>query len=355
MTYLPDLRDSLVKAAQRQQESAIQPSRRARRRVSFGGVATFLAAVAGVAVAVLALTIVRHGHSSDTRPSSQATPAQKHSAARAAAVDTLGLLVLPPGAVRSGLVRGTPAELWSPSDKLGTAHRIDVYRVWRVPGSPQQVVNFIQSHPPAGSEQGAASESGSSSSKGGHEVVDAAAVTFGFRVKPGSTIVRELAVQAVRLPGGGSAVRADGEAGWIAPRAATERIPVGTDRVLIVTGTSAGGQRRHGSGGGRGVKPRPEQITSPTRINALVKLLNQLPLAQPGVYRCLNGSGPLIRFAFYAGTGSVADAAVLPSCDRIRLTIGGRAQPDLAIGVPAGNLPQDASQLKALLSFTAGH
>lgn len=84
-------------------------------------------------------------------------------------------------------------------------------------------------------------------------------------------------------------------------------------------------------------------------------MLNELPLAQPGVYRCLNGSGPLIRFAFYAGATSVADAVYLPSCDRIRLTIGGRAQPDLAIGASAGSLPREASQVKALLSFTAGH
>lgn len=355
MTYLPDLRDSLVEAARRQQASAGRPSTRARRRLSFGGVATFLAAAAGVAVAVLALTVLGHGHSSTTGPTSQPTPAQKQAAARAAAVHTLGLLALPPGAVKSGLDRGAPIELRSPSDKLSTPHRIDVYRVWRVPANPQQVMNFLESHPPAGSEQGGAGESGSSSPRDGHDVVDTATVTFGFRVKPESTIVRELAVQAVRLPGGGSAVRADGEAGWITPRSVSERIPGGADRVRVVTGTSAAGQRTRGSGGGRGLKPSTVQVTAPARINALVNLLNELPLAQPGVYRCLNGSGPLIRFAFYAGATSVADAVYLPSCDRIRLTIGGRAQPDLAIGAPAGSLPQEASQVKALLSFTAGH
>ncbi len=154
MTYLPGLRDSLVKAAKLQQESTVLPSAPAPRRVSLGAVATGLAAIVGVAVAVLALTALKHGHPSATRPSSQLSPAQKQRAERAAAVHTLGLLVLPPGAAKSGLVRGTPVELWSPSDKLSTSNRVDVYRVWRVPGNPQQVLSFLQSHPPAGSELG---------------------------------------------------------------------------------------------------------------------------------------------------------------------------------------------------------
>jgi hypothetical protein len=137
-------------------------------------------------------------------------------AARAAAARSLSQLVLPPGAVASGLVPGTPAELWSPTNRLATRHRFNVHRIWRLPGPPDAAINFIESHRPAGSQAEGSSETGSGRS-GGAIAVHMATVLFSFPAGPGAIISRQLAVEAVALPGGGTALRADGEAGW-APR-----------------------------------------------------------------------------------------------------------------------------------------
>jgi hypothetical protein len=354
MSYLPDLRASLVKAAHRQQTAAREGRTRSR-RFSAGGVATLLAAAVGIAVAVLALTVIGHGNqksqtaggTTGTAPSAAA----KQAAARAAAVRTLNQLVLPPGAVKSGLVPGTPASLWSPADKLSTLHRVDVHRVWRVPGNPQQVINFIEQHRPAGSQQGAGSESGFSRSKRGPAVVDSATIVFGFPSSPGATIVRELAVEAFRIRGGGSALRADGEAGWIVPRSAAERIPAGTERVVARTVKPPTARTGQPNAGHR-VQLRTIVVTSPARIKGLVATINSLPLAQPGVFRCLNGPGYRLRFTFYSASAATpaADAVFNPVCGRIRLTIGGRTQPDLTLVTPNG-LVQEGPQLKELSSF----
>src|SRR5581483_11909380 len=76
MSYLPELRESLVAAAERQAAgSAAEPaSRRVRRRGArpFGAFALMFASVVAIAVAGIALVLVRHPGSQTAEPSSAA-------------------------------------------------------------------------------------------------------------------------------------------------------------------------------------------------------------------------------------------------------------------------------------------
>jgi hypothetical protein len=76
MSYLPELRGSLVRAADRQRATA---PRRRRWPVTVGGVGTLIAAAVAIGVVVLAIVLVRHGstggHSvSAAHPAAQAPP-----------------------------------------------------------------------------------------------------------------------------------------------------------------------------------------------------------------------------------------------------------------------------------------
>ncbi len=172
MSYLPELRASLVKAAHRQrtmaamsQQHRARPGGRWRSARSWlsssvGGVSLLFATASTVAVVVVALTTIGHRHPTPAPVTGSSTEAFQ-TAARAAAVRSLDQLALPLGAVQSGLPAGIPTELRAPASQLSTRHRVDVHRVWRLPGNPQSVISFIKAHPPAGSQLGAESEAGS--------------------------------------------------------------------------------------------------------------------------------------------------------------------------------------------------
>ncbi len=152
MNYLPELRDSLVKAAREQTAAAgaVAP----RRRRGFGVLVPVIGVAAAVAVLVVALLAVRHQGSRPTAAGSRVAQAE------AAARRILDEVVLPQGARRSRLGPGIPADLWKPSERLGVDHVVDLHQIWRLPESPKQVVDFLQAHPPAGSRGGMSSESG---------------------------------------------------------------------------------------------------------------------------------------------------------------------------------------------------
>jgi hypothetical protein len=349
MSYLPELRASLVKAAHRQRAIADKKEQQHVRsggrwprfqvwlRRSIGVVGTLLAMASTVAVVLVALTAAGHRHPTPTAGTGS-NSASNETALRTAALRSLSQMMLPPGAVVSGLVPGTPAELWSPADQIALPHRVDVYRVWRLPGAPDSVIRFIEAHRPADSQAGFGSESGSGA-KGGRMAIHMATAVLSFPAGPGAIISRQLAVEAVALPGGGTALRADGEAGSVIPRPAAEQIPAGSDSVQTTTIKRT---TRHAS------QQRTQAVSSLARIHALVNVLNALPTARPRIGRCMNASDLLLRFAFYSRsrTMPLAVAVYDVACNRMRLAIGGRAQPDLQIA-----LPGQVSQFTELMSF----
>jgi hypothetical protein len=204
------------------------------------------------------------------------------------------------------------------------------------------VIRFIQAHKPAGSQIGVGSES-SSSGPTGREQVQSEMVVLSFSGNLKTVIWRELAVQADALPGGGTALRTDAEAGWLIPRPAGEQIPADADRVVIGTFTQV---PRHK------LQRRTRTVTSPQQIQAIAALLNGLPRSQPGS-RCANASGVRMRLTFH-GRGHLAPLALVaynPFCNRFAVTIDGRPQPDLMFGLPDGDVLQEVAQMDKLYAF----
>jgi hypothetical protein len=329
MTYLPELKSSLVKAARRAYVDAPQRGpHRARRRLIGGGLATALAAAVAVAVAVVAVVALSH------RPARTGVAASRpltRTDLQRSAAQALEMLKLPSGAVRSGLVHGTPAQLRSPSARLGIPNGVDVYRVWRLPETPDRVIQFLERHFPGnsatafGSEAGTGREAGSGRA-GGPVVIQEASGSIILRGTRNG-VWRQLALNAARLSGGGTVLRVDSEAGWLKPRPATELIPAGVTRIVFSWGIRR--LRRHGS----------VTITNPVRVKALVSALNSLPA---GRGLCKSAPNGFLRFEFDGGNGKqpLAVATWAVRCRNLGLTINGRptvplmASPGESFGAP---------------------
>jgi hypothetical protein len=280
------------------------------------GLAAVLAAATAVAVAVLALVALGHRPArTGVTSSHRVTQAD----VRQAATRALQLLQLPSGAVPSGLGRGTPGQLRSPSSRLGIPHGIDLYRVWRVRERPDRIIQFLESQFPGGTASGFGTEAGSSG-PGGRTVIQQATGTLTLRVTDAG-IWRQLALDAVALGGGWTALRVDSEAGWIRPRPASELIPRGVTRIVLSWATRS--PRRRGS----------VTVTNPVRVKALVSAFNALPAGSGPCTKAPNG---VLRFAFDA-EGSESPLAIViwaPPCRELGLTISGRPTLPLMTGAP---------------------
>jgi hypothetical protein len=240
-------------------------------------------------------------------------------------------LRLPPGAVRTGLQAGIPADLWSPIDPVPATHRADVHALWRVPLNAQHLLDFIHAHRPTGSLLREGAEGGSSSAGLTSWTED-----ITFPVRPGDTIWRALTLQADAIAGGATVLRADAQAGPLIPRPAGERIPAAVDSVVI-------SNSRSGSN---------TLVLGRRRVGALVALFNGLPLEQPGVPRkCARAPAPRLTYSFYLPhrTAPAAIIAWNTACPVFQVTVAGRRQPTLALISPIG-LTASTAQLTTLLS-----
>ncbi len=326
MTYLPQLRDSLLEAAERRRHPGI-PRRRGWPRPSLGGVGALLGAVAAVVVAIVALALPHHRASSGgmagRRPSPLTDP-------RASAQKLLSEVIVPGGAVRTGLRPGVPADLWSPVDPVAVAHRIDLHAVWRIPGTLEKLQRFIDAHRPPGAEQSSGSAAAS------EDTLTSWSEDLTFRVGPHSMSWRELTLQADRVAGGGTFLRADAQAGPLIPRPASERLP-GIDRVVIWA---------------NGTHERTRTfVTMPPAVKSLVRTFNAMLLQQPGQRPACGPPGQhAVTYRFYrAGERNpVATATLNPTCGVFQdIRIAGKQQPSLALGFPPA---LDVSQAITLLS-----
>jgi hypothetical protein len=239
----------------------------------------------------------------------------------------LGKLTLPAGAARSGREpAGDGGALAHPfSGPPATPNVVDYHLWWVALGeSPAAVLQYVEDHPPAGGQPGLA---GSSSGSGRTSVTG---IGFTWPAEPGRLGTRWLLVEAVALGGGSTGVRADSQVVWIKRRPASERIPVGSRRLVLTT--TRFGRLIQG----------PLTFSSPDAIRRVVKLLNALPAEQPGAISCPLDRGSRIRLAFFGAARAwpLAVAVVDPSgCRVVRLTIHGRKQPPLIGGATlAGRL-----------------
>jgi hypothetical protein len=256
-----------------------------------------------------------------------AAPASTQRANRqAAGRDAATLLArvrLPSGSTR---VAGTPAGQSGArvAEALAGVKLVDRHAWWLVPGRFADVLDYVQTHLPAGAKlSGSGASSGPGIALNGSE-------TFAWPEVPGVLGLRWLVVNVTELRSGHVAIRADAEVQWIIPRPATERIPAQATALQV-------------SAGEPGAPPvHSAQTTDPATVNRIRDLINRLPIVQPGVLACpLYSSDELVTFTFRAGAGGpvVARATELAqatepttACDPMNLWIGGREEDPLLGG-----------------------
>jgi hypothetical protein len=141
-------------------------------------------------------------------------------------------LVLPASAERSDHEPagdgGALAHPFSPPPP--TPNRVDYHLWWVVLGeTPAALLKYVLAHPPAGSR---AVSSGAFELRG-HPAVYG--INFSWPAEPRRLATRALVVEMVQLPGGSTGVRADSQVVWIKVRPASERVPLGSRRLVLTT------------------------------------------------------------------------------------------------------------------------
>ena len=237
------------------------------------------------------------------------------------AAGSLPLLQLPAGAERADANPATdPSLLESPSGVPATPNAVVRSEFWRVPSAPPAVIAWIKAHRPAGSR---IVTEGGSSIRGVKQVW-----WVGFerhRIRNVASL-REISVTVAAADGGGTALRADGVVVWMVPRALSERIPDGARLLDVVL-----------RGGKRDVLTHIV-VRDPVRIARAARVLNRLPLAQPGTFLCALDRGARLHLTFRGEVGArplARAVAELGGCANVRLTLAAGAQPPLlGYGLP---------------------
>jgi hypothetical protein len=195
----------------------------------------------------------------------------------------LDRLSLPPGATQlSSEPSGDGGVLSRPPASSATPNQIDQHRWWRADGSPDSVLSYVKAHPPDGSRL----EMNGTGAGPGYSYQ-----YLGFSWPPVDNRLgtRWLLVEVTALPDGATGVRSDAEVVWIPPRLPTEKVPPGV-RTIDIRRTSP---------------PLSLRISNPWKVRQIVRLVNQLPVAQPGAIACpaLVAGRPVVSFRFMSASG----------------------------------------------------
>jgi hypothetical protein len=211
--------------------------------------------------------------------------------------------------------------LAEPALRLGSPKLIDLPAWWLVPGQPQEVLGWIEAHPPQ--DRTGPFVLGELTRAGVPESWFA-----GFELPPVSEVLgtRELVVEVVAAPDGSTALRADAQVVWIVPRPPSERIPASA-RVLDVTVVRPG--RR---------PPTSVVLAKTKTVRKIVSLINELPTSQPaGIShgcprRKANPTTVQLTFRATRDGPALAEAVQVEpigACSPMTLTIRGRPQTPL--------------------------
>jgi hypothetical protein len=239
---------------------------------------------------------------------------------RAASADAHRILSgarLPAGATTATADPSLHARLRSAALGVPVGAVIDLHRFYRVPGSPQVAFAWLRAHPPAGTQV-----SGSGAVTGPGYRVDALAFSFGPNDRES---MRSLIVSVTAARRGGTALRVDAVVVWIVPRPASEAVPRGV-RLVVATGKSVDAFTS------RVTRTGPVSVTTPAKVARIVKLVNELPLAQPGAEACPNdtGAGAVLKFYDRRGGPAVAQAdADATGCGTVGFSLHGKVEPAL--------------------------
>jgi hypothetical protein len=164
---------------------------------------------------------------------------------------------------------------------------------WSVPGEPDAVLSYVESHLPPGSTLM------SIGSGGPHPSFQS--VIRSWSPVSGILGVRLLEILVAGQSAGGTILSAESQSQWIVTRSARERVPAGVTEVDVR----------------RGLPGKPPQlsrrVTARGTVSRLVALFDSLGIAQPGVISCPGEpvDEPLVTVAFRAAIGRVLASATV--------------------------------------------
>jgi hypothetical protein len=208
----------------------------------------------------------------------------------------------------------------------GTPNAVDEHAWWLVPTAPAGALAYICAHLPAGTTRPLSFGGGLV----GPNVPENMIAAF---IWPGNA--GTLAVWAVRLANGSTALRVDAQVVWVTPRPASERIPVSARLLTISVHEPRGGSVGFESMRRAVLRRLPSRVTSIAPIEKVVALLNELRVHQPGVRHCPRGFGGSVELDFYTSSSAsplaVADITA-EGCGGVSLMIDGMAEPELEGG-----------------------
>lgn len=265
-----------------------------------------LAALAAIIVGAAAVTAVA-GSAGASTPGNLVR-------ARAEAAELLRLLRVPPGAVQDTRAPafGGRGVLGAPGYDEATPNLVDAHFWWTVSGRATEVLAYATKRMPRGAKLLVSGWGGPRPSW--------YMKSFSLRPIPGVLAQRVLAVTVAQLDSTTTAIRTDGEAVWITPRPASERVPSGVREIDITSPHVA-----------------VKVVGSPA--TQIVSWINSMGIGQPGSINCPVLGGPTVTFVFRDGGGrEVARASGVDfdgtsgECNAIALSIRGRAQPPLIGG-----------------------
>lgn len=207
---------------------------------------------------------------------------------------------------------------------------------WMTDADPQSIIAYVKAHRPLGSK---IEVWGSGSGPGSNTSLD---LIFSWPSVGQEIDGRMLTLTVVTPSGGPSAIIAQSQSSGMFPRPSSERVPSAVSSVAITL--------RIGSGrsGLRHMHISTYVVWRKSRVAALVKAFDNLPIVQPGQEEIgcpamLGGSGePAVTLQFRAGRARPALAraevyvthgtdgfAGFDSCDPIQFSIGGKPQTPL--------------------------
>lgn len=275
-------------------------------------------------VVVIAAGVVAAGVSFASEARRNAEVAGRESAnrarARVEAARLLALVALPGGVVGSATEpAGDQGRLSQPTYDEATPNLVDARAWWTTAASPSAVLAYVTAHLPAGATKSAQSTGG-----GPPGTVQTASEAFALPPIRGVLAERVLGVTTATLPHGMTGIRTDGEAVWLTPRPAWERIPRAVGRVVVSA-------RGAGANGRVGPASAPRTLRG-ARARRLVSFINAAEVVQPGARSCPVGFDDSVFLRFIGAAGrTLARATESPTgCAYVKLTIGGRTGPLLS-------------------------
>lgn len=165
---------------------------------------------------------------------------------------------LPEDAVATSSNESFNHAVGGPESTPVTSQLVQAHAFWRVPGQPEQAIQWIEQHPPQGAKlmsSGSSGTAGQTTSWG---------ATFSFTDTSGKLATVWLSVGVARAAGGGTALQADALVVWTRPRPPAEHIPAGV-RIVKIRATD---RRRHIS--------LAMSVTNPAQVRAIVATIEAL-------------------------------------------------------------------------------